>query len=36
MPYGGEKASGVGREGLAAAMADLTHDRVLVFTGIDL
>ena len=36
MPYGGEKSSGVGREGLAAAMDDLTHERVLVLTGLDL
>jgi acyl-CoA reductase-like NAD-dependent aldehyde dehydrogenase len=36
MPYGGEKASGVGREGLIAAMTDLTHDRVMVLTGLDL
>ncbi|MCB0918363.1 MAG: aldehyde dehydrogenase family protein [Actinobacteria bacterium] len=36
MPYGGEKSSGVGREGLLAAMEDLTHARVLVLTGIDL
>jgi acyl-CoA reductase-like NAD-dependent aldehyde dehydrogenase len=36
MPYGGTKASGVGREGLASAMADLTEERVLVFCGLDL
>jgi acyl-CoA reductase-like NAD-dependent aldehyde dehydrogenase len=36
MPYGGEKTSGVGREGLASAMEDLTHERVLVLTGLDL
>lgn len=36
MPYGGVKASGFGREGLRSAMEDFTHDRVLVFTGIDL
>ncbi|MCH9816537.1 MAG: aldehyde dehydrogenase family protein [Actinomycetia bacterium] len=36
MPYGGEKASGVGREGLLAAMTDFTHDRVMVLTGLDL
>lgn len=36
MPYGGVKASGVGREGVAAAMADLTEDRVTVLTGITL
>ncbi len=36
MPYGGVKESGVGREGLRYAMADFTHDRVLVLTGLDL
>ncbi len=36
MPYGGWKDSGVGREGVAAAMADLTEDRVMVLTGLDL
>jgi aldehyde dehydrogenase (NAD+) len=36
MPYGGVKDSGVGREGVHAAMEDLTEERVLVFTGIDL
>ncbi|GAA1084189.1 aldehyde dehydrogenase family protein [Nocardiopsis metallicus] len=36
MPYGGVKRSGVGKEGLRAAMTDLTHERVLVLTGIDL
>ena len=36
MPYGGEKSSGVGREGLGSAMDDLTHERVLVLTGLDL
>jgi aldehyde dehydrogenase (NAD+) len=36
MPYGGWKESGVGREGLRSAMADLTEERVLVFTGLDL
>jgi len=30
------KASGTGREGLRAAMHDLTEDRVLVLTGIPL
>lgn len=35
MPYGGLKDSGVGREGVHAAMADLTEERVLVLTGID-
>ena len=36
MPYGGVKASGVGREGLRFAMNDYTHERVLVLTGLDL
>jgi acyl-CoA reductase-like NAD-dependent aldehyde dehydrogenase len=36
MPYGGWKDSGVGREGLSSAMADLTEERVLVLTGLDL
>jgi acyl-CoA reductase-like NAD-dependent aldehyde dehydrogenase len=34
MPYGGVKESGVGREGVHAAMEDLTVERVLVLTGI--
>ncbi|HUR14348.1 MAG TPA: aldehyde dehydrogenase family protein [Mycobacteriales bacterium] len=36
MPYGGVKASGSGREGVRAAMHDLTEERVLVLTGLDL
>ncbi|MBI1379279.1 MAG: aldehyde dehydrogenase family protein [Frankiales bacterium] len=36
MPYGGVKASGVGREGVRAAMEDLTHEKVLVLTGLTL
>jgi len=36
MPYGGVKESGTGREGLRAAMEDLTEPRVLVLTGLDL
>ncbi|MGY1604506.1 aldehyde dehydrogenase family protein [Geodermatophilus sp. SYSU D00815] len=36
MPYGGLKDSGTGREGVHAAMEDLTEERVLVLTGIDL
>jgi acyl-CoA reductase-like NAD-dependent aldehyde dehydrogenase len=36
MPYGGWKDSGVGREGLKSAMADLTEERVLVLTGLAL
>jgi acyl-CoA reductase-like NAD-dependent aldehyde dehydrogenase len=36
MPYGGVKDSGTGREGVRSAMDDLTEERVLVLTGIDL
>lgn len=36
MPYGGVKQSGVGREGVRSAMNDLTEERVMVLTGIDL
>jgi aldehyde dehydrogenase (NAD+) len=36
MPYGGWKESGVGREGLKSAMNDLTEERVLVLTGLEL
>jgi acyl-CoA reductase-like NAD-dependent aldehyde dehydrogenase len=36
MPYGGVKDSGTGREGVRSAMDDLTVDRVLVLTGLDL
>lgn len=36
MPYGGVKASGVGKEGLRWAMEDFTHERVMVLSGIDL
>jgi aldehyde dehydrogenase (NAD+) len=36
MPYGGVKASGVGREGLRSAMEDFTYERVLVLTGLTL
>jgi len=36
MPYGGVKDSGVGREGLRSAMADLTYERVMVLAGVDL
>jgi len=36
MPYGGIKDSGTGREGVEAAMADLTEQRVLVLTGLEL
>jgi acyl-CoA reductase-like NAD-dependent aldehyde dehydrogenase len=36
MPYGGWKQSGIGREGVRSAMTDLTEERVLVLTGLDL
>ncbi len=36
MPYGGVKASGVGREGVGYAMDDYTYERVMVLTGLDL
>ena len=35
MPYGGLKDSGTGREGVRSAMEDLTEERVLVLTGIN-
>jgi aldehyde dehydrogenase (NAD+) len=36
MPYGGMKDSGTGREGVRAAMHDLTEEKVMVLTGLDL
>jgi aldehyde dehydrogenase (NAD+) len=36
MPYGGVKASGVGKEGLLHAMRDLTHERILVLSDLAL
>ncbi|MFC5907135.1 aldehyde dehydrogenase family protein [Streptacidiphilus monticola] len=36
MPYGGVKDSGIGREGVAYAMADYTYERVLILTGLNL
>jgi len=36
MPYGGTKDSGVGREGLRWAMAEMTEEKVLVLSGIPL
>ena len=36
MPYGGTKDSGVGREGLRWAMAEMTEEKVLVLSGIEL
>lgn len=34
MPYGGVKESGIGREGVLAAMTDLTYERVLVVNAL--
>ncbi|SFQ24825.1 Acyl-CoA reductase [Amycolatopsis arida] len=34
MPYGGVKGSGRGREGVPAAMRDLTEEKVTVLTGV--
>lgn len=36
MPYGGVKKSGVGKEGVRPAMEDLTYERVMVLTGLEL
>ena len=36
MPYGGVKDSGVGKEGLRWAMEDMTYERILVLSGLDL
>ncbi|MER7366800.1 aldehyde dehydrogenase family protein [Nonomuraea wenchangensis] len=36
MPYGGVKDSGIGREGLHAAMEDYTYEKVMVLTGLTL
>jgi aldehyde dehydrogenase (NAD+) len=36
MPYGGVKDSGRGREGVRSAMNDLTEERVMVLTGLEL
>ena len=36
MPYGGIKASGVGKEGLRHAMQDLTHERIMVLSDLAL
>ncbi len=36
MPYGGVKDSGTGREGVRSAMLGLTHERVMVLTGLEL
>ena len=36
MPYGGVKQSGVGREGLRSAMEDITYEKVMVLTGLEL
>jgi acyl-CoA reductase-like NAD-dependent aldehyde dehydrogenase len=36
MPYGGVKESGAGSEGVRSAMADYTHEKVMVLTGLPL
>jgi acyl-CoA reductase-like NAD-dependent aldehyde dehydrogenase len=36
MPYGGVKGSGFGREGIRSAINDLTEERVMVLTGLEL
>lgn len=36
MPYGGAKASGVGKEGVRWAMEDMTQERIMVLSGLDL
>jgi acyl-CoA reductase-like NAD-dependent aldehyde dehydrogenase len=36
MPYGGVKGSGFGREGVRSAMNDLSEERVMVLTGLEL
>ena len=36
MPYGGTKDSGVGREGLRWAMEEMTEEKVLVISGVEL
>lgn len=36
LPYGGWKDSGIGREGVHAAMTDLTETRTLILTNLDL
>lgn len=36
LPYGGSKDSGVGREGVSAAMDDYTEPRTLIFTNVAL
>ena len=36
MPYGGVKNSGVGKEGVRWAMEDITHERIMVLTDLDL
>lgn len=35
LPYGGVKESGVGKEGVRAAIEDLTQERVLVMSGLE-
>lgn len=36
LPYGGNKDSGIGREGVRSTMTDYTEARALVFSGLDL
>lgn len=36
MPYGGVKSSGIGKEGVRFAMEDLSYERILVLSGIEL
>jgi acyl-CoA reductase-like NAD-dependent aldehyde dehydrogenase len=36
MPYGGVKGSGFGREGIRSAINDLTEERIMVLTGLEL
>jgi len=36
LPYGGVKASGVGREGVRSATDDFTYERTLVLSGLEL
>ena len=33
MPYGGLKASGIGKEGLRAAVSEMTEDKTIILHG---